>query len=279
MKYSVMMILCLSLVSLAGQNGLDGSQISAVRTPSTDNISLTLLSTWSPVTKALGLDVFETAEYAYILGTNNEGLVVQGYETSGAPVGSMPLSASNSSCFGVAWNNNPDTDTYYTSDWNISNLFYTENFGTNWTTVPSPAGSDGRGMDFDGTHYWMTNGTGGGLWRFQPGSGQTNVAIPQITAQPSGVTVFPYGSNFGVAVTSYTDLNIWFYEWNGSSLDLLGSASCPASCSYSYGLAYSEYTGTIFWSYSSGSTYYVSEVGFDISSLQRDTWGGIKAAF
>jgi len=192
----------------------------------------------------------------------------------------MILDPANGSAFGVAWNNDPTNDTYYTDDWDTSNLFYTEDFGSTWSNYPNPAGSNARGMDFDGNDYWTTNDSGGGLWRFQPGVGQSNHAIPEITSQPSGVAVFPYEGDIGVAVTSYTVYNIWFYVWDGADLTYLGSAPCPASCTSSLGLAYSGNTSTMFWSYNTASGYKISEFSFDISvALEQSTWGSIKTSF
>lgn len=281
MRYAIVLILCLSLVSLAEQNGWDSRQAPVNSSPpSTDNITLTVLDTWSPVNKALGLDYMLTA---YLLGANNSDMVVQFYLLDGTPSAALPLSAGNAGCFGVArdYDYGSGNDVFYTSDWSAPNLFYTEDLGASWNTVPSPAGSNGRGMDFDGTHYWITNGTSGGLWRFQPGVSQTGISIPEVTGQPSGLTVFDYGSSFGVAVTTYNNHSIWFYEWSGSSLSFLGSAACPVACASSYGLAYDPYQEIIFWSYRDASNnYWISKLDFEISvSLQCDTWGAIKSCF
>lgn len=277
-------LLCFAVLAFAGMDGQTGSSVPVGSRPvqGTDDITLNVENTFGTVTKALGLDIFEDVAYTYVLGTNNVDLIVQAYDaTSGNPLGSLPLDPANSACFGVAWNNDPVDDTYYTTDWSSSNLFYTEDFGANWSTYPSPAGDEGRGMDFDGTDYWTTNGTDGGLWRFRPGVGESNLAIPEITTQPSGITTFPYEGDVGVAVTTYNTLNIWFYVWDGASLSYLGMAPCPLPCASSYGLAYSANTGTIFWSYRDPSNIYmISELSFDISvALQQETWGSIKATF
>lgn len=283
MRY-VTALLCFAMLAFAGLDGQTGSSAPMVSRPvqGTDDISLTVENTFDPVTKALGLDIYEDAAATYVLGTNNVDLIVQAYDAyTGGALGSLPLDPANSSCFGVAWNNDPVDDTYFTSDWGSSNLFYTEDFGVSWNTYPSPAGSAARGMDFDGTDYWTTNGTGGGLWRFQPGVGESNLSIPEITDQPSGVTTFPYQGDVGVAVTAYNVHSIWFYVWDNTSLTFLGSAPCPLPCGSSYGLAYSANTDTIFWSYrDTGNNYKISELSFDISvALQQDTWGSIKSTF
>ncbi|OPL19282.1 MAG: hypothetical protein AVO35_11080 [Candidatus Aegiribacteria sp. MLS_C] len=283
MRYLAALI-CFAVLAFAGMDGQTGSSAPMESRPvhGTDGITLTVENTFDPVTKALGLDIIEDVTFTYVLGTNNEDLVVQAYDAyTGNPLGSLPLDPANGSCFGVAWNNDLADDTYYTSDWNSTSLFYTDDFGLNWSTYPSPAGDRARGMDFDGTDYWTTNGTGGGLWRFQPGVGESNLAIPEVTGQPSGVTTFPYEGDVGVAVTTYSDHSVWFYVWDGASLTYLGSAPCPLPCSSSYGLAYSSNTDTIFWSYrDTGNNYKISELSFDISvALQQETWGSIKTTF
>ena len=279
---TILTLLLITAMVIAGNDGYTGSSVSE-SSPSlqgTDDISLTVINTFDPVTKALGLDIFEEAGTTYLLGVNNDSMFVIAYDVdTGNPEGYLPLDAANSRCFGIAWNNDTSVNTFYTNDWVASTLFFTDDFGTSWSTGPNPAGSSARGMDFDGTDYWTTNGEGGGLWRFQPGVGEQNLAIPEVAGQPSGVAVFPYSGDVGVAVTSYSAVGIWFYVWDGSTLDYLGMAACPATCSFSYGLAYSNNTGTLFWSYSDGS-YKVSEVNFDINvSLDQNTWAGIKASF
>ncbi|MCD6589300.1 MAG: hypothetical protein J7K88_12200 [Candidatus Fermentibacteraceae bacterium] len=54
---------------------------------------------------------------------------------------------------GIA-DNDATNDTCYTNDWIVSSLFFTDNFGSTWTTFTNPAGTSGRGMDFNGNIYW-----------------------------------------------------------------------------------------------------------------------------
>jgi len=248
----------------------------------TDDIVLTMVNNWSLGSgKALGLDMFEGPGMYYVLGADNTNDYIQAWDaTTCTPAGTLPLSASNGNCFGLAWNNDndTDTDTYYTNDFSVTTLFYTEDFGVNWTTSANPAGSNGRGMDFDGTDYWMTNGDGGGLWRFQPGVGQQNLAIPEVPTLPSGLAVFPNGSDVGVAVTTYNTFNIYFYNWNGATLSYIGSAACPTACTSSLGLTYSETSGNFFWAFNS-SGYRLGEFSFDLTSLERSSWASIKSSF
>lgn len=250
-------------------------------TSGSDDITLTLINDWTLANKALGLDIFEGSGQFFVLGADNENGWIQAYDAiSGSTLNTLPLDAANGSCFGVAWNNDPDTDTYYTNDWSDGVLYYTEDFGTSWTTETNPAGNEGRGMDFDGADYWTTNGTGGGIWRFLPGASAENIATPEIPTRPSGITVFPYCGNIGVAVTAYTTHNIYFYEWDGSTLNYIGSTTCPVSCTYSFGLAYANTNEHIYWSYmDSAVNYHLTKLSFTITSLERSSWGSIKTSF
>ncbi|MCD4708954.1 MAG: hypothetical protein K8S62_14585 [Candidatus Sabulitectum sp.] len=279
MRY-VFFVLAFAALAFAANDGCTDTSVGLNPPSGNDGVAFSVINDWTLANKALGIDVFEGPGF-YVLGADNVNDWIQAFDaTTGVPAGSLPLSAANGSCFGVAWNNDPDTDTYYTDDWASSNLFYTEDFGVSWTTEPNPAGNNARGMDFDGTDYWTTNGTGGGIWRFLPGTGAENIATPEIPSQPSGLTVFPYGSNLGIAITTYNTHNIYFYQWNGSTLDFMASAACPVSgIDASYGLAYAATNGHMYWSYRTGTAYHIAELTFTITSLERTSWGSIKNSF
>ena len=256
------------------------------RSPTTDNILFTVQNVWAlPAgTQVLGLDIYEEDDGIYVCGSDNETGGVYAWDAStGEIAGYMPLDAANSFCFGVAWDNNPVTSTFYTNDWINTNFFYTEDEGVSWATFASPSGTtNARGMDCDGTDYWTTNGAGGGLYRFQPGAGAQNLSIPEVPSnqQPSGLAVDNDNGDIIVAVTTYNDHNIWVYIWNGSSLAFFGSAACPISCSTSLGLAYSEQNDHLYWSYKDGSNvYHIVDMTIDMLSFSGNTWAGIKTSF
>ena len=281
MRYLLVLMVLASFAFGVGNHGCAETSISVNPHESgSDAVTLSIVNDWTLANQVLGIDFFDGAT-DYILAANNSDDIIQAYNpATGAPVGTMALDAANTYAFGLAWNNDPDTDTYYVNDFQQSVLYYTEDFGTSWTTAAAPGGTNSRGMAFDGTDYWTTNGTGGGLLRFQPGVGTATVAIPDVTDQPSGLTVFPYGSNLGIAVTCYNTHNIYFYDWDGSTMEFLGSAVCPASgIGYSMGLAYGA-NGNLFWTYWVGtSEYHLAELSFEITSLQRASWGSIKTSF
>lgn len=279
MKYFAILLVAAAF-ALASDDGCTEVSVGVNPGPSgSDDISLTLINDWTQSQQVLGLDVFEDTN-VYVLGSDRNGMIIQAYD-AGVPAGTLALDAANTNCFGVAWNDDLTTDAYYTDDWTDTVLYYTEDFGTSWTTETNPAGNLARGMAHEGTNYWTTNGDGGGLWRFTPGVGQENIAIPEVPTQPSGVAVFPYNGNLGVAVTTYNTFNIYFYEWDGSTMTYIGSAACPVSgIAGSYGLAYSNLDGYMYWSYRDGSSaYHLVQFSFDITALSRSSWGAIKTSF
>jgi len=244
-------------------------------------ITATLIDSWSVTwaQQALGLDCFEDGATTYVLHSSNSDHYVQAFDpVSGTGMGTMNLDPANGSCFGVAFNNDPDSDSYLTDDWSDTVLYFTTNFGSSWSTYPNPAGNAGRGMDFDGVDYWITNSSTG-IYRFQPTVGQEAFTLGEVPSQLSGLCVFPFMGDVGICVTTYNTHNLYFYQYDGSTMTYLGSVACPAACSSSYGLCYSDNRGTIFWSYNSGG-YTIGEVEFDIDvALERSTWGEIKANF
>ncbi len=278
MKYLFVLLVVASFAFAVADHGCTETTVGInPQVSGTDAVSLTLVNDWATTDQVLGIDYYTPGDL--VLAVNNSDDLVQAYD-AGSPVGTLTLDAANTYAFGVSWNNEIDTEGYLVNDFQQSVLYFTEDFGSSWTTVAAPGGTNSRGMDHDGTDFWTTNGTGGGIYRFQPGVGQENIAIPEITDQPSGLTVFPYGSNVGVAVTAYNDHSIWFYEWDGSTLSFLGSAACPVSgIQYSMGLAYGS-NGNIYWTYwNAGSVYHLAEFSFDITSLERSSWASIKSSF
>ncbi len=275
----ILILIVLTTFAFASDNGCTDTGISSNPPVSGSNsVTLTVINDWVQTNQVLGLDVWEDGTDVYVLGTDRTNQQVLAYE-DGAIAAVLPLYATNTNCFGIAFNNNVDTEVYHTNDWVLSDLYYTEDFGSNWATITNPAGSSGRGMDFDGTDYWSTNADGGGIWRFQPGAAQENLSIPEVPTQPSGLAVFPYNGNIGIAITTYNTHNIYFYQWDGSSLDYMAATACPVAVSSSAGLAYSETDGCLYWSYSDGSNYHLTQLSMSITALQRSSWGSIKASF
>lgn len=244
-------------------------------------VSLSSVNTFAAEGRAMGLAVSENpsgSEFA-LLGVNNSDDMLYLYSVSGFVTGSIELDSLNGHCFGVVLNQTQDV--IYTNDWEETDLFLTEDYGTTWSRVSDPAVNSGRGLTFDGNYYWTTDGYSG-LLQFLPGTPPVqSFLLAEIYGQLSGLAVFPFQGNTGLAITTYSDLSIWFYEWDGVNLQFLGSAPCPEPCQASYGLAYSTALEHLFWSYKTSSgEYLISELSFEIDlSFTQNTWGGIKASF
>ncbi len=283
----LMIVLFVTVLGFAATDGC--TEISAINNShnqTTATITLTLLNDWPQTCNVFGLDIYEEGSDFYVLGVDNNSSIIRFYDpATGAPTAtSIPLSSGNDGCFGVAWNDGPDSGTYYTNDWTDDVLYFTENHGGDWTTISNPADNYARGMDFDGTYYWCTDNEPNGIWRFQPGGSQVHLSTPSVTAQPSGLTVFPYNGNLAIAISCYHLATIEFYQWDGSALTYLGPASYPAAIDRDsvYGLGYAATNGHIYMSYKDyygGGLHHLVELAFDITSLQRSSWGSIKSSF
>jgi hypothetical protein len=99
--------------------------------------------------------------------------------------------------------------------------------------------------------------------------------------QISGLALFPFHSNVGVALCFYTVPGWLFYEFDGSDLVYYGSADLGlGSFSGSRGLTYNGSSDTFYYSYIVyGTLRWIMEVGWMETSLEHDTWGTIKTAF
>jgi len=282
-----MIVLFVTVLGFAATDGYtEISASSNSHNQTTATVTLTLLNDWPQTCNVRGLDIYEEGSDFFVLGVDKNGSIIRFYDpATGAPTAtSIPLSSGNDGCFGVAWNDGPDSGTYYTNDTTDDVLYFTEDHGVSWTTVSNPADNYARGMDFDGTYYWCTDNAPKGVWRFQPGGSQIHLSTPTVTAQPSGLTVFPYNGNIGVAIACYSLSTMEFYQWDGSALTHLGSASYPAALDLDdvLGLAYAATNEHIYMSYQDyygGGLYHIVELAFDITALQRSSWGSIKSSF
>ncbi len=225
----------------------------------------------------LGLD-YHMAQEALLFSSASDDKTYACDPDTGAEGSSLDYPWTNPSAFGVAMvSDSPYT--FYFDDWNDSYIHvYVGGGGGGWSTETNPVGRNGRGMDFDGSNTWITN-SGTGVCRFQPGVGEAFYSLSEPQDQLSGLTTFPHGANTGVMVTTYDDLNFYFYEFDGSSMVYLGSTPVPVSCTSSMGLAYSDTRDSFFWSYYSGGIYHIDEldITFVETAIEETTWGQIKA--
>ena len=261
---------------------VESPNLSRALVPEADaTITVTLEDEWLVdwAAQVLGMDSWNSGTTVNIIFSSRNDMQLNSLDpASGTSAGTADLDPGNTNCFGVVYNDNATTPIYHTNDWALSTLYYTEDLFVTWETTTNPAGSSGRGMDFDGTDYWQSY-SDDGVYRFEPGVGQEFIAISGLPSLISGLAVFPHNGNTGMVVTFYQTNKLYFYEWDGSSMELLGEADTPYSVYRNYGLAYCEYNEMLYWAYqlSSGDRY-IAELSFEIDeALQTSTWGSIKA--
>ncbi len=230
--------------------------------------------TCSYAQQILGLDYHMIQELLVFSSTLDDKVYTCDPDT-GAEGSSMGYPWSHSNVFGLAMVSD-SSYIFYFDEWSSSILHI---FTGGWSSETNPVGSNGRGMDFDGSDTWITNNDIG-VCRFRLGVGEVFYTLSEPQAQLSGLTTFPLGANLGLMVTSYNDLNFYFYEFDGSSMVYLGSTPVPVSCASSRGLAYSASRDSFFWSYQdSGGTSHIDEldITFVETAIEETTWGQIKA--
>ena len=96
----------------------------------------------------------------------------------------------------------------------------------------------------------------------------------------SACSVFPFGSDLGVIIGGYGFPDFYFYSFDGSTLEFLGSSPVPQSASNSYGISWSDLTQSFYWIYRDDSIFRLCEftVEFEVT-LDQSTWGAIKTEF
>ncbi len=243
-------------------------------------VEITVLNTFAPDTPSmiLGLDYDETNSLLLMGSANGYDPEVYFYDPDDGSYQGEIAYTSPQTNFGVCIND--DGSIVYFTEWFQGKLYAYDWSG--WTITDSPAGTEGRGMDFRDGYFWVARGLNRDIKRFLPdGSDVSTYSAQQSTENLSGLTTFPLGSNTGVMVTSYYDKSFFFYRFNGSSLTFLTSVEVPLFSNNSLGLAYSDERDSFFWSYTDGATYTISELDIDITvtALQRYSFGHIKTLF
>ena len=177
----------------------------------------------------------------------------------------------------------PGGNYFYINDWASGPDIYEYYTGTgNWTLAFSNPSPEPRGMDMDEDNYiWEIDADSHMLYMIDlTGSVVDSWTLSELpSGYACGVSVFPYNGDMGVVVGGYYFDNFYFYMYDGSSLEYMGSAPVPQSYSSSYGVSYSMDTDSFYWIYTTG-TYYMCEFTVDIEeALVPTTWGEIKSSF
>lgn len=285
MKLYICLLIFITAFAFAVDPGDCGTTLNpAPGQPATDAYSITVINTFEcPYAgMMLGLDYVTSGNYLLFMDNGSDKLWISN-ANDGAEINDFTLPWTTPSPFGIA-DYYPAGNQPHCNDFSVGTIWYGTSFASSYA---NPYSNDGRGMDCDGTYIWEAFGpmgaTYGACLRMNPdGTGVQGWNLPGITTQLSGLTTYPILGSQGIAVTAYesgaADHYIWFYEFNGSSMDLLGSATLP-SCNQSLGLAYADARDTYFWSFYTGGVFYISELEITETSLQNETWGTIKASF
>lgn len=282
---TLLAIMLLPLPAVAGfdSNGFipSGNLDDVSREAESDAITITVLNTFSCAyaQQILGLD-FSIDSSVLVFVSNEDDVLYSCNPDNGNKIGELALTYTTApDQFGICVD---DASNCYFNDFYQNHMYWWDTSA--WHLMTNPVGDDGRGMDFDGNRMWETfDWTTKQIVSFNTdGSGIQYYDILELgSANPSGLTAFPYGSDVGIMVTSYNSHNFYFYGFDGSTLTSLGFVPCPLACTSSLGLTYSATRNTFFWSYqTSSSGYYITELDIEItgSALTPATWGSIKTS-
>lgn len=283
MRYLIL-LLALAVLALGwvDEDGRDSSIPQGTLPGGSDAITLTILNTFqvSSAGMMLGLDTQDGSDQLVLIDSNAQLIRAVAMGT-GNPLWTLPTP--NTFTFGCC-HNWPATYGWYVNRFISTDMYYY--FDGIWSVAfQNPAGSDGRGMDFqnDGNYIWETYSSGSSyrIYRIDETGGFTSYTVSEVPGQMSGLAVFPYNGNLGIFVTLYDYQNWFLYEFDGSSMTYIGSGNPGLSnFSGSYGLTYHPDTDTFFWSYKVyGTIRWIAEIQFTESALEQSSWGGIKAQF
>jgi hypothetical protein len=285
MKTAVVSLALLAGLAWADQDGnpSPGAPLVPSHDPGTDLVTISVIETWTPgVSQILGLDWYNYEDGYVLMASATEDRINRWDANAEALAGFIDLVDTNANCFGVAAG--PEGFLFTSNDW-TQNSLYVRSSGGAWGLESNPAGTNGRGMEYDedSGQYWeaATSGTTYTLYRFVPDVGSATYNITQPQDNLSGLAVFPYSGDLGIVVTSYDDHHFYFYVYDGSTVSYLGSAACPgmSGLQSSLGICYADSRDTFFWSWSDGTTYYLTELDIDQIGLAPATWGSIKTLF
>lgn len=285
MKLYILVLVFITAFAFAVDPGDCGTTLNPTPgQPATDAYSVNVINTFQCpyANMILGIDYVSAGDYILFMDNSSDRLWVAN-ASDGTMNTSFSLPWTDPHPFGVV-DYYPAGDQPHCNDFGVGTIWWDTSFANSY---PNPYSYNGRGMDCDGTYIWESYGPMGGTYgaclRMNPdGTGVEAWNLPGITTQLSGLTTYPILGSQGIAVTAYetgaADHYIWFYEFNGSSMSLLGSATLPP-CFESFGLAYADTRDTYFWSFFLSGDFYICELEITQTSLQNETWGMIKASF
>ena len=279
----------IAAMATAGDNGFtqSGDAVIPDRDDTDHALSLTVIETWTPPTsEVLGLDWYNWEDGYVVFVSSSEDRVYRWDANYESLYGYTDLMDTNTSAFGIAAG--PLGSYFSTNDFSNSWMYFywPAPGGPEWEPHENPAGSNGRDMEWSNWDevFWEVATVGGVrlVYRFLYPDEYTTYTLTQPTGQLSGIAEFWQNGMITLAVTCYSDLHVYFYEFNGSSLTWIGTADCPSvpNLSQSCGLCYAHGRGTIYWSWmDTGGTYHLTELELSGLGLEPATWANIKTMF
>jgi len=134
-----------------------------------------------------------------------------------------------------------------------------------------------------GAEAWSINIPYSGIYGVCQTGASTMHILDYALGWLGGVALFPYRDDLGIVVTYYDFYYFAFYSFNGSELTFLGEGHIEAhDFTDSYGISYNPSSDTFFWTYEIyGGENKITEFDYEFqtTSLNRDTWAGIKISF
>lgn len=263
-----------------------GGAISHRINPPTDDWAVTLTSennvslTWAGSLR--GCDYADT--YGELLVTDyNADQVISVDPVTGDQNYTIDCPPEVPQVLGVCQYQEPSTNLMYINDWqNGTDIYEYDVVAGSWSLAFANPVVEPRGMDFDEDEYmWQIDADSHVLYQIDlTGSVMDSWTLAELPdGYACGLSVFPYEGDMGVIVGGYYYDDFYFYLYDGSNMEYMGSAPVPQSASSSYGVSYSMDTDSFYWIYRSGD-YYMCEFTADIEeSLTPTTWGQIKSGF
>ncbi|RKZ04571.1 hypothetical protein DRQ25_16990 [Candidatus Fermentibacteria bacterium] len=285
---SICVLLLLPLLAFGwiDDHGVDSSIPAGTPPVGEDAITLTAVNTFNvpSASHILGLNMQYTSSSSFGMMDNGDDKLRGINGNTGAEYWNVDINYGGSMFnFGLchSW---PSPYGWYINAWSDSDMHYRNTSGTWSVPFANPAGTNGRGMSFEvpDDHIWETysQSTTFRIYRISTSGSSEYWSTPEVSGQMSGLATFQHGGNTWVAVTCYYDATLYFYEYTGSALNYIGTASTGISGqNLICGLTYSDARDSFFLSYEMPSNWWVAEFDYSITALERDTWGSIKTQF
>lgn len=261
---NVLGLLALMLSPVPGQDWISFSVVGGFTVPGIEN--------------AMGIEGYLTQ--IILTDPLEDSLYV--FSSTGTLLNSQPIDPGCSEVYGLCFS--PfGTDDYWTfNDAGSSYLWRVDSPGS-WTFFTNPAGSSGRGMDFD--HYyddiWQVACDGSNsVWRIEPdGSFSYQYAIDEVSGEIAGIAAFQDSTDVYLVVCGKTDDQFHVFRYYLGLILYIGSAAIPdTSVDQSLSICYDEISETFWWLYSKAGLLYAAELSITLEqALETSTWGQIKS--